>query len=244
MLSILIPCFNEEKLLQKSYIEIIKSLKNLNIKNYEIIFIDDGSKDNTLNLIKKIKKINNKVNIFVNKKNMGLGYNFKKGLKNSKGKYFILIPSDNSHRSSQIIKIFKYIDKGYDLITTYYSNRYKQNFFRHLFTVTYTPFLNFIYGTNFKYFNGLTLYKIKRLKSLKFENTSFSYQIELFVHLYYQGNLRFKIIPTLINDRITGSKAFRIENSIKVIFNILKIFIQSIKLRCLNFVDKRKYFRN
>ena len=57
MLSILIPCFNEEKLLQKSYIEIIKSLKNLNIKNYEIIFIDDGSKDNTLNLIKKIKKL-------------------------------------------------------------------------------------------------------------------------------------------------------------------------------------------
>ena len=152
MLSILIPCFNEEKLLQKSYIEIIKSLKNLNIKNYEIIFIDDGSKDNTLNLIKKIKKINNKVNIFVNKKKYGISYNFKKGLKNSKGKYFILIPSDNSHRSSQIIKIFKYIDKGYDLITTYYSNRYKQNFFRHLFTVTYTPFLKFYLWNKFQIF--------------------------------------------------------------------------------------------
>ncbi len=244
MLSILLPCYNEEKLLIKSYLEVIKSLKNLKIKNYEIIFIDDGSTDNSINLIKKLKRKNKKVKLLINKKNMGLGYNFKKGLKISKGEYFIFIPSDNSHSSSQIIKILKYKDKDYDFITTYYTNRFKQNFFRHLFTSVYTPFLNFIYGTNFKYYNGLTLYKLNILKNLKFENTSFSYQIELFVNLYHRGNLRFKIIPTLINDRINGSKAFRIENSIKVIFNILKIFIQSIKLRYLNFVNKRKNFRN
>lgn len=242
MLSILLPCYNEEKLLIKSYFEVIKSLKNLKIKKYEIIFIDDGSTDNSTNLIKKLKQKNKKVKLFINKKNMGLGYNFKKGLKISKGEYFIFIPSDNSHRSSQIIKILKYKDKGYDFITTYYTNRFEQNFFRHLFTSVYTPFLNFIYGTNFKYYNGLTLYKLNSLKNLKFENTSFSYQIELFVNLYHQGNLRFKIIPTLINDRISGSKAFRIANSIKVIFNISKIFIQSIKLRYLNFVNKRKNF--
>ena len=53
MLSVIIPCYNEEKLVKKSISEILKAIKFCKIKKYEIIFIDDGSSDKSLEIVKK-----------------------------------------------------------------------------------------------------------------------------------------------------------------------------------------------
>ena len=61
MLTVIIPCFNEETLVKKSFVQIFKALKYSKILKYEIIFIDDGSKDEVFRLYKnfknKIKKL-------------------------------------------------------------------------------------------------------------------------------------------------------------------------------------------
>jgi len=238
MLSIIIPCLNEELLIKKTFNEVFKALKICKIIKYEIIFIDDGSTDKSALIVKNISKSNKKIKFLSNKRNFGIGYNFFKGVKASKGQYLIQIPSDNSHPASQISKIIKCINSKYDIVTTYYSNNNQRSFFRNLFTLLYTPFLNFLYGTNFPYFNGLTLYKAKDLKSLSFKNSSFSYQIEIFVYLHYKYSPSIKIIPTILKDRKKGSKAFRLKNSILVVFSVAKVFIRSIKYRLSNFFDK------
>lgn len=240
MLSVIIPCYNEETLVEKSFIEIIKALKDSKIAKYEIIFFDDGSKDNSLLIVEKLQRNNKKIKIIRNKKNFGIGYNFFKGILKSRGKYLIQIPADNSHPSKEISKILKFYGKGYDIVTTYYSNNAQRSFFRNLFTLIYTPFLNFIYGTTFPYFNGITLYKNKLLKKLDLSNSSFSYQIEIFVFLYHKYNLKIKILPTILKDRKKGSKAFRIKNSFLVLISILKIFLKSIYYRVSNFFYKSK----
>ena len=239
MLSILVPCYNEELLVKSSFKEIIKSLKSNKIKKYEIILIDDGSVDKSLTIVEKLQEKNKNIKIIKNKKNYGMGYNFFTGIKKSKGKYLILLPADNSHPASEISKMLNYIGSDYDLVTTYYSNHNKsRSIFRNLFTLAYTPVLNFIFGTNFKYFNGLTLYKTKDLKSLKFKNSSFSYQIEIFVYLFHKRKLKTKVIPTILKDRKKGSKAFRVKNSVQVIFSIIRIFYQSIFYRISNFLNQ------
>ena len=126
----------------------------------------------------------------------------------------------------------------YDLVTTYYSNHNERSFLRNLFTLTYTPLLNFLYGTSLPYFNGLTLYKLKHLKNLKFRNSSFSYQIEIFVYLFYKFNLKIKIVPTILHDRKKDSKAFKIKNSILVLISVFKIFFKSMIYRISNFFNK------
>ena len=55
MLSVIIPCYNEETLVEKSFIEIIKALKDSKIAKYEIIFFDDNSQDNSLEVVNKYK---------------------------------------------------------------------------------------------------------------------------------------------------------------------------------------------
>jgi len=235
MLSVIIPCFNEEKLVKKSFLEILKAIKLSKIYKYEIIFIDDGSDDKSCLIVEKLREKNKNIKIIKNPKNLGIGYNFFKGVKTSKGKYLIQIPADNSHSSIEISKILKLINKKYDLVTTYYSNNAERSAFRNIFTLVYTPFLNLIYGTNFPYFNGLTLYKTKDLKKIKFNNSSFSYQIEIFVYLFHKNKPKIKIVPTILKDRKKGSKAFKLKNSVLVVVSIFKIFVKSVFYRLLNF---------
>jgi len=235
MLSVIIPCFNEEKLVKKSFLEILKAIKLSKIYKYEIIFIDDGSDDKSCLIVEKLREKNKNIKIIKNPKNLGIGYNFFKGVKTSKGKYLIQIPADNSHSSIEISKILKLINKKYDLVTTYYSNNAERSAFRNIFTLVYTPFLNLIYGTNFPYFNGLTLYKTKDLKKIKFNNSSFSYQIEIFVYLFHKNKPKIKVVPTILKDRKKGSKAFKLKNSVLVVVSIFKIFVKSVFYRLSNF---------
>ena len=237
MLSVIIPCFNEEKLVKNSLLEILKAIKLSKINKYEIIFIDDGSEDRSCLIVERFRKNNKNIKIIKNKKNFGIGYNFFKGVQKSKEKYLIQIPADNSHPSIEISKILKLINKKYDLVTTYYSNNAERSYFRNMFTLVYTPFLNLIYGTNFPYFNGLTLYKTKDLKKLKFNNSSFSYQIEIFVYLFYKHKIKIKVVPTILKDRKKGSKAFKLKNSILVVVSIFRIFIKSIFYRLSYFLN-------
>ena len=80
MLSVIIPCYNEETLVKKSFNEIFKALKDSKITQYEIIFFDDGSKDRSHSIVEKLQRQNKKIKIVRNKKNYGIGYNFFKGV--------------------------------------------------------------------------------------------------------------------------------------------------------------------
>ena len=87
MLSVIIPCYNEEKLVKKTFSEVLKAIKFSKIRKYEIIFIDDCSKDRSLKIVNKNFKKLKKVKIYKNEKNFGIGYNFYKGVRKSKEKY-------------------------------------------------------------------------------------------------------------------------------------------------------------
>ena len=78
MLSVIIPCYNEETLVKKSFVSIFKALKYSKISSYEILFIDDGSVDKSLSIVKKLKKQNKKIKILRNKKTLELDIIFLK----------------------------------------------------------------------------------------------------------------------------------------------------------------------
>jgi len=111
-------------------------------------------------------------------------------------------------------------------VLTYYSNLEVRTFLRNYFTKFYTPFLNFIFGLNLPYYNGLGVYRRSILKDIYIYTNSFTWQIELLLKLFKTKNLNYVCIPTKLNDRTEGkSKAFRIKNSIYVFFSITRLFI-------------------
>lgn len=103
--SYIVPCFNVEKYVLKCLKSIVS--QELNIQNYEIIIINDGSTDKTLSIIKSFIETHLKFNIIlIDQNNYGQSYARNKGLEYSKGKYIWFVDSDdylNSNISSTLL---------------------------------------------------------------------------------------------------------------------------------------------
>ena len=90
-ISIVISVFNGEAYLKTA----ILSIQNQNLKDIEIVLVDDGSKDNSVNLIKELMKTEPRIVLYENGENKGTLYTKSKGVLNSKGKYVIVMDEDD-----------------------------------------------------------------------------------------------------------------------------------------------------
>jgi glycosyltransferase involved in cell wall biosynthesis len=118
-ISIVIPVFNEEKNVNILHSEIIKSLSGLKIK-YEIIFVDDGSKDNTFANLKKLKN----VTIIKFRRNFGQTAAMVAGIEKAKGKTIATMDGDLQNDPHDIAKMYKVMHKhGCDVVSGWRINR-------------------------------------------------------------------------------------------------------------------------
>ena len=233
-ISFIVPCYNEEKDIDNTLKEIYSAINESQIEKYEIIIVDDGSIDNTYNKIINLNKENKNIKIIRNSKNLGLGGAIKKGISKAILYRVMFLPGDNCHKSSEIKKLIS-VKGDYDLVLTYYSNPEIRNFFRVMFTKSYTPFLNLIYGLNLPYYNGISIYKRSILNEINIYTNSFTWQIEALLKLFKTKNLNYTIVPTRLDDRMEGqSKAFNLKNSIYVIYSITRLFILQFLLKKRN----------
>ena len=77
--SIIVPCYNCEKYIEEN----IQSILKQTYKNFEVIYINDGSNDNTPNIIKKYEKIDNRIKV-IDSENKGVSHARNLGLENAK----------------------------------------------------------------------------------------------------------------------------------------------------------------
>ena len=118
-LSIVVPAYNEEEVIELFYNKLKDVINKIVEKyEYEIIFIDDGSKDNTLNILKKLRENDNNVNIISFSRNFGKEAGIYAGLKNSNGDIVVVLDADLQHDPEIIPQMIKYIEEGYDTVTT------------------------------------------------------------------------------------------------------------------------------
>ena len=129
-LSVVIPVFNEEEVVLKLYDKLKETLENY---KYELLFIDDGSTDNTLNILKQIyqeNKLNVKVVSF--SRNFGKEAAMYAGLKKAKGEYTVIIDGDLQQNPKYLLEMIDFLDnnKDYDSICMKQnSKRFFQNKF-------------------------------------------------------------------------------------------------------------------
>ena len=124
LLSVIVPCFNEEEALPFFYKEICLQLEKIKELNYELIFIDDGSKDDTINIIKNYGKINKKVRYLSFSRNFGKEAAILAGLEYAKGDYVTLMDADLQDPPSLLKEMYELIvNDGYDVVGTRRINR-------------------------------------------------------------------------------------------------------------------------
>ena len=119
LLSVIVPCYNEEKALPYFYEEINKILKEMDQIDYELIFVDDGSTDNTLNIIRAYYKLDKKVRFLSFSRNFGKEASMLAGLEYSRGDYVTLMDADLQDPPSLLPKMYKILqNEDYDMVGT------------------------------------------------------------------------------------------------------------------------------
>lgn len=118
LVSVVVPCYNMEKHVKKC----IDSLKKQKYDNFEVLLIDDGSKDNTKNVIKKQIKNNKKFKYYY-KENGGLSDARNYGIERAKGKYICFIDSDDYVHPDYILDLYKKIKGTKNSVSVCYFDR-------------------------------------------------------------------------------------------------------------------------
>ncbi len=113
-ITILIPVFNEEEALPYLYDELIKVINQTNNYNFELLFVNDGSTDNSLNLIKEFRKNDNRVSYVDFSRNFGKEIAIIAGLDYSNSDAVIIIDADLQDPPSLIPEMIKLWEQGYD----------------------------------------------------------------------------------------------------------------------------------
>lgn len=115
-ISVVIPMYNEEEVLETSYLKVKKVLEELEQYDYEIIGINDGSKDKTLALLQKIANKNPKVKVLSFARNFGHQAAVTAGLKYTTGDAIVIIDADLQDPPEELPKMIHLWEEGYEVI--------------------------------------------------------------------------------------------------------------------------------
>jgi glycosyltransferase involved in cell wall biosynthesis len=165
MISVVVPAFNEEESLGEFYKILSANLAKLD-KDYEIVFVDDGSTDSTLGVLKKFAAKDEKVRIFSFRKNRGKAEALTVGFKMAKGDYIVTLDADLQDRPEEIKKLLDKAKEGFDLVSGWRKDR-KDAFKTRLSSQFFNFIMSAFWGVHLHDYNcGLKFYKKEAAKSL------------------------------------------------------------------------------
>lgn len=144
LIDIIVPCYNEEESVKLFYDEITKTFNNMNKEiDYKIIFINDGSKDNTLDKIKKLSNDDFKVKYISFSRNFGKESALYAGLSNSQGDYVVIMDVDLQDPPSLLPEMIDTIkNSDYDIVATRRTTRVGEPPIRSFFARMFYKIIN------------------------------------------------------------------------------------------------------
>tara|TARA_B100000401_G_scaffold431200_1_gene366937 strand:- start:258 stop:956 length:699 start_codon:yes stop_codon:yes gene_type:complete len=223
-LSIIIPVFNEEKTILEILKKIKESLSGEN--NYEVIVIDDGSRDNTLKLLENNKSLYNK--LIINEINKGKGFAVIKGIEASEGKYIAFQDADLEYdpiEFNNILKIFNEMDA--DIVfgsrINYKNYTRSHNFLNLIANKSLTLYFNILFNCTFTDIYSCYLsFRRDLINTEKLKCYDFGQQAELLCQIIKKSKKNYEI-PINYNGRSKeDGKKIRWYHFFSVIYQITK----------------------
>ncbi len=152
LISIVVPCYNEEDVLPLFYEEIQKVMAQMQEEHselaFELLFIDDGSKDKTLQILRKMSIGDQRVRYISFSRNFGKEAGMYAGLKGSKGDFVVVMDADLQHPPAFLPKMYNFVKDGeYDCATTRRVSREGESKVRSAFARLFYKIMNKISQT-------------------------------------------------------------------------------------------------
>jgi len=123
-LSVVVPLLNEQDSIKALYEEIKKSLSEKYGDNYEIVFVDDGSTDDSFTILAGLQKLDGRVRVISFRKNFGQTAALSAGFEHSRGKLIIAIDADRQNDPADIPRLLDKLNEGYDIVSGWRKQRH------------------------------------------------------------------------------------------------------------------------
>ena len=216
--SIVIPVYNEENSIKFLYKEIIEVMNDY-FNKFEIIFIDDGSTDNSFNIINNISADDSHVILVQLNRNYGKSDALNEGFKLAKYDYIVTLDSDLQDDPIEIVKLTNKLDEGFDCASGWKKDR-KDPLSKTIPSFFFNKFINFFSGLKLHDLNcGIKAYKKEAIKTLNIYGGLHRYIPLLLVNNGYQ------ITEEVVNHkpRIHGKSKYGKSRFFHGIFDFLTI---------------------
>jgi len=206
-----VPCLDEEKNVASTIQTAVDACQGL--VSYEVLVVDDGSKDRTFAICKELMAAHPDwpISLIKNKTNQGLGFGYLMGARYAKGKHYMLLNGDNDGPVELIRQMLGYLDQ-FDIVIPYRVD--PRVWIRRFISSLFTRIVHVLSGTNFKYYNGGALHLTENVRGWDSPVKGYAYQAEIICGLMAQNpNRKVKEILVHYTLRQHGkTKAFKLSN--------------------------------
>ena len=218
-LSIILPVYNEENNISLQYENIINSVDPLKIK-YEIIFVDDGSADNSYKIIEKIAEKDKRIKAIKFRKNFGQTAAMAAGIEHSNGDIIITMDSDLQNDADDIKTLLNKIDEGYDVVSGWRVNRKDKLFSKRIPSITANWIISKISGIKLHDFGcSLKAYRQEVLHQVKLYG-----EMHRFIPIYVSWvGAKITEVPVKHHWRKYGKSNYGIRRTFKVILDLITV---------------------
>jgi glycosyltransferase involved in cell wall biosynthesis len=229
-LSLVIPVYNEAANLSELHGEIADSCRNLG-KSYEILFVDDGSEDDSLSVLKELLKKDARIRIIQLRKNFGQTAALSAGFDHARGKIIITLDADLQNDPQDFGLLIEKIEEGYDLVSGWRAKRKDRFVSRRLPSISANWLIS----------------KLTRVKLHDYGCTLKAFRKEIIKHIKLYGELH-RFIPAIASNigvsiaevkvnhrkRLRGKSKYTVWRFPKVILDLLTVkFLLSYSTRPL-----------
>ena len=148
-ISVIVPCYNEEESLPLFYEEITRVAGLMNEVTFEFMFVNDGSKDKTIEILRELNKKDERVRYISFSRNFGKEAAMYAGFKNVTGDYVAVIDADLQHPPVMLIEMYKGIkEEGYDCVAARRTSRKGEPVIKSFFSRMFYKVINKISNAN------------------------------------------------------------------------------------------------
>ncbi|MHC4949953.1 MAG: glycosyltransferase family 2 protein [Planctomycetota bacterium] len=216
-LSVVIPVFNEAQSLEPLHAEIGQALADF---DYEVLYVDDGSTDNSFSVLADIQKKTENMRVIRFRRNFGQTAAMSAGFKYARGKIIIPMDADGQNDPADIPKLIAKLNEGYDIVSGWRKERKDNAVTRTLPSRMANWMIGKITGIKLHDY-GCTLkaYKAESLKSIRLYG-----EMHRFIHALARWGGE-KVVEMVVNHRarITGQTKYGLSRTFKVVLDLITI---------------------
>ncbi len=215
--SIFLPVYNEEPNLLPLHAKLDEALKTLD-RSAEIVYVDDGSTDGSLKILREITDLDPRVRVVALRRNYGQTAAMAAGIDAASGKVLIPMDADLQNDPADITRLLKKLDEGYDVVSGWRKNRKDKMITRKIPSMMANRLISWIGGVPLHdYGCSLKAYRRESLQDVRLYG-----EMHRFIPIYASwAGARVTEIPVEHHARTMGKSKYGLSRTLKVVFDFM-----------------------